>query len=119
MGETARTPTDQTMDALLTELATILGVPRDELPPVFQRYAIPKALKIGIENDLLMRFTAVDPERLANWLARWTRTDAYLKRIVLGRNRHDLDDDHCGMIQSGQRAWARRQRRSNRGEEQE
>ena len=97
------------MDAL-DELALILGTARADLPPVF-RFGKPKILKIGIAADLLARYPAADGTRLAAWFVAWTTTPSYLKLTAsrYRRNRHDLDNEHAGVISPAHK-WAAIQR---------
>lgn len=94
---------------MTAELSQILGTSEDDLPPVF-RAKWPKALKIGIHQDLIARFPEADPERIVDWLGRWTTTPPYFARLIHGKNRHDLDGRDAQKISKGHRIWAKKQR---------
>lgn len=90
---------------MLDELAVCLGTERDALPPVFQTDR-PKALKIGIHDEMIARFPSADPAALDLWLRRWCGMFSYVARIAHGLNRHDLDGNDCGEIGAEHRAQA-------------
>lgn len=91
---------------MLRELASILDVPIDAVPPVFTR-AKPQALKIGVADDLLKEYPEVNIKDLRRWLGIWTGTRQYLHRLRNGLNRHDLDGNDCGLISDDARIVAR------------
>lgn len=91
---------------MLGDLAKILEIPIMEIPEVFRR-AKPRALKLGIHEDLLAKYPAADQKKLSRWLGGWTGTKQYLARIVYGTNRHGLDADDCGDISDDDRQAAR------------
>jgi len=95
-----------TMHTARVELGAILRCDPRALPDVFYGTR-PRALKIGIYYDLLARYPGADAQRLRDCLGRYTATRAYLRRIVLGRNRHDLDGNNAGAIDAQSRARAR------------
>jgi sRNA-binding protein len=90
---------------MLDELAVCLGTERDALPPVFLTDR-PKALKIGIYDEMIARFPSADPAALNLWLRRWCGMFAYVARVAHGLNRHDLDGNDCGEIGAEHRAQA-------------
>lgn len=90
--------------AIIAELAGILGVNPDDVPVVFRVKQV-KVLKIGIDVDLRIRYPAADPERLADWLQRYTTSEFYLRRTInkFAHNRHDLDGGDVEPIKQGAR----------------
>ena len=82
------TPWQTFQSLMLPRLATILGTAI--LPKVF-RAPHPKALKIGIDRDLLERYPHVDTVELRRWLRWWCSNQFYVAKLATGRHRHDLD----------------------------
>lgn len=89
----------------LRELAALLGVEKEAVPVVFLR-SKPRALKIGIRDDIIQKYGVTDAKALGVWLGTWCATKQYLKRIVNGQNRHDLDGNDCGTISEEAKAQA-------------
>ena len=99
--------------AMIAKLRAVLNT-EDILPPVFMGSRRPKALKVGIDKDLLARYPVADGYELSDWLEAWTHQPAYLKRIAHGRHRHDLAGENCGKITPSQRDHAHRVLRDQR-----
>lgn len=99
------TPPDR--NAMVDELAGILGVERDCLPKVFLTGRV-QILKRGVRFDIMQRYPLADPEAISNWLERYTNSKFYLIRFLQGsRHRHDLDGNDTDKILSGDRASAK------------
>lgn len=94
---------------MLTDLARILGVEHDALPAVFLAEGRPKALKIGIHQDLIDRYPDANRKQIRAWLGRWTHPIQYQTRLVHGTNRHDLDGNDVDLITDEQRTAAEAQ----------
>ena len=90
---------------LLIDLAEILNVRIADLPKVFQS-KVKRVLKIGIFNDLAEAYPDANKEDLALWFVKWTRTGGYLRQIIKGTNRHDLNGIDCGLIEQKSRDYA-------------
>ena len=97
---------------MLVELSKIVGVEMEALPPVMLTARQPKALKLGTLEDLCERFPHADKVALKRWITGWCLSPFYIKRIVYGRNRHDLDGNEVGVITDHERKHARRVMRS-------
>jgi ProP effector len=85
------------------ELAAILGAE----PPVILCGRMPAPLAIGIHFVILERFPDADPVALGRWLARWTNSEQYLRRLTLGGHRFDLDGRVAGDVSADAAEWAR------------
>lgn len=90
---------------LRIELRDMVG-PGHEVPKVFTA-SQPKALRIGIDSDLVAALPHVEPDRFKSWLVRWCTSAAYLRRIARGENRHDLQGRDVGKITMRHRLAAR------------
>jgi len=79
----------------------------DLVPPVFEASDYPRALKIGIRDDLVARFPHVKPWRLAGWIALWCRRIQYHRAVARGGVRFNLDGNPAGRITEAERAYGR------------
>lgn len=102
----ARTLSKPYLARKLGDLAQILGVDAEALPPIL-RGRVPSPLRVGIRADLIARYPAADPDRIGRWLAQWSSTDQYQRQLAGGGPRYDLDGAHTGEITAEQADAAR------------
>ena len=94
------------MLALRMELVGILHVADvHELPRSIRRR---KALKLDIFNEFIARYPDADPKTLSDWLSRYRGHPTYLKRLLMGAYRHDLDGNDCEPLDHAEREEAAR-----------
>jgi sRNA-binding protein len=86
---------------MLARLPAILGCKAEDIPQVFLPTNSPKILKVGIDRDLIARFPAANLAELKTWLRWWTKSGYYCCRMVVGKNRHDLDGWNVADISPG------------------
>jgi sRNA-binding protein len=95
------------MSEFRAELGAILKTEPSTLPAVFGG-SRPRALKVGILYDLVALYPQADVATLRDWLGRYTASKSYLRRIALGKHRHDLAGTNVGLIGNEVRARARK-----------
>lgn len=100
---------------LRQELAATLGCSVEDLPKPFALWC-PMILKRGIAEDLSARYPQADRYAISRFLHRWTTHPIYLKRMLYGNNRHDLDGNNVEPIEGGHRLRAKGMLKRQRAE---
>jgi sRNA-binding protein len=88
---------------LRTQLQDIIGQP---MPEVFGTQTL-RPLKVGIFDDMVARYPALEAAALSAWFSQWTRQPVYLKRVATGRWRYDLDCEPVSEIRKCERDHAK------------
>ena len=73
---------------------------------VLEKYRPHRPLKVGIASDLLARRPELDRRKLGAALAAYTRRIMYLRGIVAGAARIDLDGNPAGEVTAGDAEYA-------------
>jgi ProP effector len=90
------TTTKENIHAALADVAT-----RYPQTFVLEKYRPHRPLKVGIAVDIMERCPELDRRKLGVGLAAYTRRVMYLKGIVAGAARVDLDGNACGEVSAG------------------
>ena len=90
------TITKENIHAALADLAT-----RYPQTFVLEKYRPHRPLKVGIAADILARCPDLDRRKLGVALAAYTRRVMYLRGMVAGAARVDLDGNVCGEVSAG------------------
>ena len=86
----------ENIHAALTDLAT-----RYPRAFVLEKYRTHRPLKVGVATDILACCPDLDPRKLGVALAAYTRRVMYLRGLVAGAARVDLDGNVCGEVSAG------------------
>jgi sRNA-binding protein len=97
-------PYDPERASFFDALAEILG--GDAAVPAAISKERTKALKIGVDADLLKRFPEADEDRLKDWLSGWVNSRTYLRALAYKKHRHDLDGNDVNKISESDRNFA-------------
>lgn len=97
-----------TMHEMRVELAMILRINVQDLPPVFSHM---KVLKRGINRELIELYPSADPVLLSDWLFRYTTRFDYLGRLIKGVHRHDLNGNDAELLTPQAKQFAKRRMR--------
>jgi ProP effector len=89
------------------ERREVVAVLAKRFPKCFSIEAPRKPLKVGIHVDIMARLgNVIAPEQLRRGLAAYTGATAYLRGIVSGAIRRDLNGNAAGMVTEKEAAAA-------------
>jgi sRNA-binding protein len=86
----------------------ILGQLGVRYPEIFN-ISEPKILKIGIHKDIIADGCGISGKDIRRFCARYTRKNAYLRKLNLGCKRYNLQGEIVGEVSDENNQWAMQQ----------